>query len=102
MSRTVAARCTDGNAMDAYLNTVASALKVPADHRTVWKQTVLKTPKLRHKYGCSDAHIDMVAKIRKNPEWKKMCKKEPLHKYLDEMAAEEPLQFKFDDEDGIY
>lgn len=88
--------------MEAYLNTVASMMKVPAEHRTVWKQTVLKTPKLRYKYGCSEEHINAVAKIRRNPEWKKMCKRDPLKKYLDEMAAEEPLQFKFDDEDGIY
>lgn len=83
--------------MDAYLNIVASMHKVPVQQRTEWKQKVLKTPKLRHKYGCSDEHIHAVAKIRENPEWKKMCKKNPLHQYLDEMAAEDELQFKFDD-----
>lgn len=88
--------------MDAYLNVVASIKKVPVQHRTEWKRVVLKTPKLRHKYGCSEEHIHAVAKIRENPEWKKMCQKNPLHQYLDEMAAEEPLQFAFDDEDGIY
>lgn len=54
--------------MEAYLNTVASMMKVPAEHRTVWKQTVLISKKILTRLEFTEDGEYFVAKTDINDE----------------------------------
>jgi hypothetical protein len=80
-----------------YLNTLAQIHRVPDGDAIEWKRQIIKSPKLRAKYGCSHAHVNAVAKMTTHPEWRRMCETNKLYKNLDDMANEDQLMFEFDE-----
>ena len=82
--------------MDAYLNLVAKVYNVPVDNRIEWKRRIIKSPVIRRKFR---EDVNYAWKHRDCPEWKRMCKHNPVFKTLSDLAEEEELQFKFDEDE---
>lgn len=84
-------------ALNAYLDVMADIYKLPVEGRDLWKQAVKKSPKLRHRYKCSESHLCEIAKISNLPVWRRMCEYNQMYKCIDDLAKEEPLMFSFDE-----